>query len=226
MLVLSFDAAIKSLGIALIEYKDIYADMQRAYDEYTTKLSNVNLEGKCVAMIELLEQWSDILDTRMTILYADVIDLIPAKKVKDSSPLEIARCLRKALTLVDKEVAHYMTDTSKLTVLIEYQMNANDKSRLIAAQLMYHYCIHNTLYIGPALKNKLHILSDAKSTHCTQLAKYKSTYTANKMHTRYLMYCIVDKLKCKHMIDKIKKARHKDIADAICMSLAWFMTTH
>ena len=66
-------------------------------------------------------------------------------------------------------------------------MSANDKSRCVSQQILYHYsCVDNSKVelVGPTLKNKICFSADDSLSHGTFMEKYASKYTANKNHTK------------------------------------------
>ena len=101
-----------------------------------------------------------------------------------------------------------------INIYIEYQMNANDKSRCIFNQLIYAFSdtnLYKVKIITPTLKNKIYFSDELK--HCKILQRYSKVYTANKIHCKenFLFFLnLFNKIK---YINDIKKKNVDDIAD-------------
>jgi len=149
------------------------------------------------------------------VLHLEVINLLGAKKVKDTSLVERGQALRAALSRMDSLVEHLRPH-----VLVEYQMSANDKSRLQSAQILYHYTalpvqVH---LVGPSLKQSVRFGSQSIRDF---LATHRSNYCANKAHSRSLLksWAAMYDPQC---IRGIPAKHMDDAADAFLMAIAWY----
>jgi hypothetical protein len=80
----------------------------------------------------------------VTIEYINVFDLISERYVAEVSPLEQTMYLKRLLTLFDTHMKNIIDDNaSPNVVLIEYQMNLNDQTRVMSGQIAYHYSDSN-----------------------------------------------------------------------------------
>lgn len=147
------------------------------------------------------------------IILMKVFDLTEGKNY---TTIERARLLKTCLSSIN--IAPHL-------VLVEYQMSANDKSRCISQQILYHYVdICEVVLVGPSLKNKICLSTDDRLAHSTFMEKYSSKYTANKNHTKANFLHWLKLNNCSHMIadNKIKKKNIDDIADAFMQILGYF----
>lgn len=229
-MIASFDVATKSLALSLIEYYNPYDDISNLWRVYKSnksdRLSKFDVSKNINLYIQLLDDINKILDKTIKIHILEVSDLIPNKKISETSSVERTRELHAYLSAVDEKIAKVLKKPDELVVLIEYQMNANDKSRTIAAQVMYHFTKYNIPihYVGPSLKNKLFFKSDLHSNYQNFIERYTTNYAANKNHTKYLLKILLNKLgkASQEMISNIKKKNIDDIADSTIMSVAWY----
>lgn len=98
-------------------------------------------------------------------------DILPGKKVKGTTPVE--RCVALKQTIA--EIHHNFTPD---LVFIEDQMPTNEKARGVMYCLMYEYG-DKAIQISPTKKN---MISLGGSSYCDFIARYSTSYTANKMH--------------------------------------------
>ena len=147
------------------------------------------------------------------IIFMKVYDLTEGKTC---STIERARLLKTCLSSIE---------ITPSLVLVEYQMSANDKSRCISQQIVYHYIdICEVVLVGPSLKNKICLSADGSLEHATFMEKYSSKYTANKNHTKanFLYWLASNNCSCLIADNKIKKKNIDDIADAFMQILGYF----
>lgn len=147
------------------------------------------------------------------ITFMKVFDLTEGKIY---TTIERARLLKTCLSSI--EIIPYL-------VLVEYQMSANDKSRCISQQIVYHYVdICEVVLVGPSLKNKICLSADNSLAHGTFMEKYSSKYMANKNHTKANFLYWLASNNCSRLIadNKIKKKNIDDIADAFMQILGYF----
>lgn len=205
--VLSFDCANRSLAVC-------YASIDKSNH---TQLLDCIKKGKDTAEIYL--QYAKIhfikvyditqgkkLDTvQRTILLKTTLDELD----KDIEVANKAICDGK--NMGGENVGNVIYDQ----VLIEYQMSANDKSRCVSQQLLYHYCGKAKLkLVGPTLKNKIDLSSDGSLSHGTFMAKYTTKYTANKNHSKENFKHYLKKTNNIELIKNIKSKNIDDVADA------------
>lgn len=152
-----------------------------------------------------------------------VFDLTKGKKV---NTVDRASLLKKCLTDID--IMLLDEDLKINTVLVEYQMSANDKSRCVSQQILYHYsCLPgvNVELIGPTLKNKVCFSSDSSLEHGTFMAKYASKYTANKNHSKSNFLYWIKRQGISKLIQEnnIPKKNVDDVADAFMQICGWLI---
>lgn len=236
---ISFDVATKSLAVAIIYYmpdQEMSDKLTNRSDLYTKRTLKAPPHKKLTEYVSMIEDVDAIYKTRLQISLLDVVDLIPNKKVKQTTTIERTYQLYKYLETLRVPITKAMQEHEDTRFLIEYQMGPNDKSRCISSQIML-FCMSflhvNSLsssptriedrihLVGPALKNKIQFGNDEKSIHSYYLSKYKTNYTANKSHTKYILGKILNAYGMEHMVASIKKKNIDDIADAVCMALAF-----
>lgn len=233
MYFISFDVATKSLAVSIIEYNINYLDdIEAAIIEYHKNKPNLqgskNINKLLEAYICLLDQTKKIFDTKMKIIDLRVKDLIPGKKLSETTIVERTSALYKYLCEIDQKIADLNLEPKDILFLIEYQMGPNDKSRVISSQIMYHFTKFattidsepNIQLVGPSLKNKI-IIGGLDSNYSEFLEKYSCNYTANKNHAKYNFIKLIKYLDVEHMINGIRKKNIDDIADSVLMSLAY-----
>ena len=248
MLILSFDCAIKNLGICLIEF-----------DNYWYNKVNVILKSD-ILNIDKLKKIDIVLSNIINIKWINVIDLIPDKRITDH--VDKTYLLKSMLLSVDKTLSKYGNID---IVLVEYQMAPNDKCRAISAQIVYHYSGYggidvnlkksskkssikssikslnkhsityaNAMYpmeyidiskkevyvVGPSLKNKFDLCIDGR--YCNFAMKYSTNYKANKEHAVFNFKYFLNIMKKADILDNINN-KISDIADAFMMTYAWLM---
>lgn len=150
-----------------------------------------------------------------------VFDLTKGEKV---DTIKRASLLKKCLMDLDHTLSEL--DVEIQTVLVEYQMSVNDKSRCVSQQIIYHYsCIPgiNVQLVGPTLKNKVCFSPDETLEHGTFMAKYSSKYTANKNHSKsnFLYWLELNKMSEMLKENNIAKKNVDDIADAFMQIWGW-----
>lgn len=235
MFYLSFDCANKSLGVSyfyydlessisiekLCKYYYNYTDCE--YDCNSSIINNIKRLKLNLKRYELINYYikylielNKLLNSIIDIKYLDVINLLDDKKTKDVNIITRSLCLKKKLLELDR-LLNYDNETN---IIIEYQMNCNDKSRTIYNQLIYHYsCIDNfnVQVIAPAFKNKIYF--DESLKHNKFLQKYKNNYIANKKHTSSNFIYLLSNFNRLHLIDHIKKKNIDDLSDSFIQAL-------
>ncbi len=220
MFIISFDIAIKSLAVAILETDD----------EWIIKLQIANDNTD---MYKKLKEVNNVINNIIKPIYLDVVDLIPNKKVKETDVLLRASRLKGFLTMIDEKIKNY----DNIKILLEYQMGANDLSRNICSQILYHFADTDANYsaantssnktikkkydieiVGPSLKNKVNLVKD----HSEFTKKYSNNYNANKAHSKCNFLYWINLYGYNYLIKNIKKKNLDDISDAFNMGLVWF----
>lgn len=211
MYYLSIDCANKSLAVGLYVINNI----QNWDTELLDVLKKVNNNGQ-------LELINNFLDTVIDIKFLEVVDLIPNKKVKDTNIIERTILLKHYINNIKHRVSEITDD--KVSVLIEYQMNSNDKSRAVFNQLIYAFSdieLYSIHIVNPTLKNKVYLCDSLK--HCRILQRYSKTYTANKVHCKENFLFFIDTFNKKDMVKDISKKNIDDIADTFMQLLGFLL---
>ena len=207
---LSIDCANKSLAIGF----------------YTLNLNNWKqnllsiLQNKTLNYEDKLILSNNLLDNVVNINFLQVIDLIPNQKVKETSLIDRSIQLKFYITKIKNDIENKSDDI--INIFIEYQMNANDKSRCIFNQLIYAFSDTNLYKISvviPTLKNKIYFSEELK--HCKILQRYNRVYTANKIHCKENFLLFINLFNKKKYIKDIKKKNIDDIADTFMQMLGY-----
>lgn len=226
--IISIDAATRSLAISRISIKNKAYISKSLFDI----LNELNIESlpmssphnkyysQILQKISAALTWIDIHDLT-------VIDLLPNKKINQSTPIERSAALYSFMHKYTEPLAQSNWLDTNTIILIEYQMSPNKQSNAIKTQLIYHFLKYvpasNIHIVRPTIKNKLTFLyAPNEATHQAFTSQYTS-YTANKLHTKYLFLKWIDAHNYKHMISHISKKNYSDIADAFCQAIAWHM---
>ena len=216
MRILSFDSATENLGVCVINYDEQWDEkikliIQRLYDFYDEL--NINSDWKQTLRCILYDA-NNILESVISIEYAQAINCTNGKKVTDMTAIERTINLKKYLTGPD-----FKPDFKPDVVLIEHQMKPNDISRINSMQIAYHFADICPVYIvDPGCKNKYSFSNDTR--YETFITRY-TNYTSNKKHTDANMKYFV-KLMNSNMLDNIAKGQKtNDIADAFMQAVAW-----
>lgn len=222
MKIISFDVATKSLAISIIVYNynlnEAYKKIETEFKEYKKfkKIHKKDIVQIFTGFCKFLDKMDEILNNMIEINHLDVKDLIPEKKLKDTTIIERTNNLKEYLTSIENKC-----DISPdCQILVEYQMGPNDKSRTVSSQILYHFANRCQLdVIGPTLKNKVYLQNDKNSSYASFISKYTTNYAANKNHTKYIFERFIKIYNGR--LDKIKKKNIDDIADATVMSIAY-----
>jgi hypothetical protein len=242
MYIISYDVASKSLAVALVWINDNWqTDLEQAtYDGVRSinEASSTNDQNDIYkAAIDALDRIYDILSNIIKPVIFDVVDLIPGKKVKETSVVLRASRLNGYLHMLDS-VIKQTTNNKIIKVLIEYQMGPNDQSRNVGSQILSHYIAsdlnfescnfqpcglilpkYDVSIVGPSLKNQITLIKGFELSHFIQ--KYTKNYTANKAHSKYNFLTWLKLNKHTDLLKNIKLANHDDIADAFNQCLSW-----
>ena len=158
------------------------------------------------------------LDNYIKINFIKVIDLIPDKKLKDTNIYDKSKSLKINLDKINKEIITAIAD-QPFELLIEYQMNVNDKSRCIYSQIIYEYIDKCTIHTMPPSKKNI-LYMNKQLMYGEIMNNSNSNYLCNKNHSKYnfVYYLLVfNKL---DLLKSIKKKNYDDIADTFMQCLA------
>jgi hypothetical protein len=213
MFYLSFDIANKSLAISLISF-------DKEYKEKINQIINNNYESTLISMNRLNKQLNNIINYHIY----EVVDLIPQKKVKNTTIIYRSNKLKEYLNKLNINIQEIKNKNNidKLTVLIEYQPSFNEKSRTIYNQIIYEYSdnnLYNIFIMNPLYKNKIYFNNELK--HSSFMQKYNNNYIANKNHTKANFLYFLDKYHLEYVIKNIKKKNLDDLADSFMQIIAY-----
>jgi len=211
MYYLSIDCANKSLAIGFYKLN---------LNNWKLELLKI-LQNKNIKLEERLIQSNKLLDNVLDIKFLKVIDLIPNKKIKETTIIERSIQLNLHTQNIQNSISK-IVGNNKINVFIEYQMNANDKSRAVFNQLIYAFAepeLYEIKVITPTLKNQIYFKDELK--HCRILQRYSKVYTANKVHCKEnFLYFLELFNKMEHLGD-IKKNNIDDIADTFMQMIGY-----
>lgn len=236
MNILSFDVANKSLAVSLINY-DVKYDLNilnciNKFKEKRIEISrNLTMDNIIILLtkfVEMLDKIKYIYTNKVTIKFAKVNNFFPYRKIDAVSIIERTEKIYSFLIELDKILLDFLND-EKFTVLIEYQMGPNVKTRTVSDQIVFHFMkykfiresFNEYIYIvGASLKNLVYI-GDEKADYSNFVSKYTKLYTANKEHAKFNMFRLLKYLNQEIHIKNIEKKNYDDIADSIMMSFVW-----
>jgi hypothetical protein len=243
MRIISFDIASKSLALSIIifneKWKDDLENINHSFKNCDPDMGAVEFCKHALAHIDQIE---NLVDELIVPVLFDVVDLIPGKKVKETTPVLRAARLSAYINMIDDIYLSDVDPTEQQKILLEYQMGPNDKSRCVCSQILYHYSGRSfsefktthkhdaskiisatTTYdieiVGPSLKNKINL--DKVKNLQYFLQKYAKSYDANKKHSVANLLKWTATKKVSHMLENIPKPNLDDIADSVNMTLAW-----
>lgn len=245
MYIISYDIASKSLAVSIIYFNDKWREQfNNIKINFIDEINNIiGIEEKCNCILKYINLIENLLNTLIIPKFFDVADLIPGKKLKETTGILRTSRLKAYLQLVDCKLKKIIDDNEIVKVLLEYQMGPNDKSRVIGSQILFHYSnidfgftnsmnlnlsinnnhdskiAYDTEILGPSLKNKINLLKN--KDHTFFMKKYSKPYDANKAHSKinFLQWIKINNVE--HMIKNINKKNIDDIADSVTMALAW-----
>lgn len=225
MKILSIDSANKNIGICYLEFDENWLSKYKSYVSFYKKQQHT-----AKSLINALNKLNDILDSVFKIKYVNWYDLIPGRKLKETTLLERTRSLKGLLN---------SWQFSPDVILVEYQMGQNDKSRTVASQILYYYSDAHVIYasgldgkiqqieptsqvklylVGPSLKNTISFGADI--TYSKFLEKF-SRKTSNKKHTMANFIKFTKVFNQEDLYKNLKIPKYDDIADSFMMASAW-----
>lgn len=205
---LSFDVANKSLAVCYTEYNSRWR---------SDCLEILSEDGQDIAaLLEQLNRLRAVLLNIFRIRYLRVFDMLGNKKLRDCDAVYRAVRLRRTLEEV-KEALPACPDR----VLVEYQMSANDKSRIVSYQILYEFADIAEL-VRPTWKNALDLGAGGIKDY---YAAYSSTYAANKKHTRDNFVHYLEQSGQSAVLKQVAKKNIDDCADAFMQMVAYIRFT-
>jgi hypothetical protein len=239
MIILSFDCAIKNIGICCVE---IDTEWRRKASEYIDELYALYDRIGSLSKSEFVELSFDIIkrintfvDNIFVLRYVNVVDLIPGKKVDEVKYSILVGRLKYMLACLDKTVP------KPDVVLIEHQMVINDKSRGMSRFMEEYYTplqepdedityalgdyplinveVKETkksvvCIVNPTLKNTYPIDKSPAGSYSSFISKY-SNYTANKKHTDHNFRYYLNKTGKMHILEELSSKSKKSKSDVI-----------
>lgn len=216
MYYLSFDIANKSLATSYIYYNNDYH-----------KCLDSNL--KFVTLLEKLNYINNMINNNFKYLYYSVKDLIPDKKVKDTTIIERSNGLKKYMfelkNIINESIIN--NNIKKIYILVEYQLSSNYNANAIYNQIIYEFSNSNTgdnyiyeiIVMNPSYKNKIYFNKELK--HSVFIQKYTNNYIANKNHCKANFLYFLNSFNMKDVLKNIKSKNIDDLADSFMQIFAY-----
>lgn len=216
MYYLSFDIANKSLATSYIYYNNDY-----------NKYKNSNIEF--VTLLEKLNYINNMINNNFKYLYYSVKDLIPDKKVKDTTIIERSNGLKKYMEELKNIINESIISNNikKIYVLVEYQLSSNYNANAIYNQIIYEFSnsysgdeyIYEIIVMNPSYKNKIYFNKELK--HSSFIQKYTNNYIANKNHCKANFLYFLNSFNMKEVLKNIKSKNIDDLADSFMQIFAY-----
>lgn len=237
MRIISFDIASKSLGLSIVDFNENWKDeLKQLLVDFYSDIKDKETEEILHIILLYINKLDSILDNMIVPKIFDAVDLIPNKKLKETTAFLRTNRLNGYLQSIDTYLSN--DNIEKCKILLEFQMGPNDKSRNVCSQILYHYsntdnnfknnCSlikpvsnvikYDTEIVGPSLKNKINLVEGFE--HSFFIQKYTKSYDANKKHSICNFKHWINIHNVEHMV-KIPKKNMDDVADAHNMILAW-----
>jgi hypothetical protein len=244
MRILSIDPATKSLAVSLLDFNENW--LSEIADVSGVNRTRFHAERDLMARINILNEWimeiKRIIDSITQLKYVNVFDLVPGKKLADCPAIVRAQRLKGVVEYIKHVNAKIGGPLD--TVLIEYQMSLNDKSRGVSAGLVYAFSSADADFlsastymnskdefaealsrekcrveiVGAALKGKVYFGSGNIQNF---RKKYMSNYDCNKAHSKHNFLTWIADHDQQHLIEGIPKGNLDDVADSFLMAYAW-----
>ena len=242
MMIFSFDCAIKNLGFCCLEINDNWRD---EVADLIVEIENFYLDptdSPLDKMQEIVSKADLLVDSIIKIKYMNIFDLAAEGKARSTKYSEVVKRLKYILYCLEKQLP------SPDIVLIEYQMNVNDKARgisryieeyylpigdtdatityamndypLIAADLPDNVPTRKIYTITASLKNAYQTDPTVEGSYQTFIEKYNRNYDANKAHTTHNFTYFLKSRGLSHTIENIPN-KLDDISDSFMQAYAW-----
>lgn len=199
MWIVSFDVAHKSLGVCI-------AECTMHASPVLEMVASAILEKNAKRARELLQGPQHV--------QLFVFDLLKNTKLENTTLVQRSKALVDVMKTIEPVLPQ------EYQVLVEYQMSANDKSRLLSAQIVYHF-VHlgkPVEIVGPSLKQSINF---GKTSFRDFISTHRSNYNANKAHSRFVLEAWCRQF-CPEAIHNIRRANLDDAGDAFLMMISWF----
>lgn len=160
-------------------------------------------------------------DKYIKIYFLCVFDLLENKKLNESNNIERTQKLKTTLNEIIIKVKDII-DNNDYTLLIEYQMNINDKSRCVYNQIIYEFSDKcKIVTMKPSEKNKIYLHKELSYGEVMNISN--SNYVCNKNHSKYnfiyFLFCFGNL----HLLKNIKQKNIDDISDTFTQMLAFVL---
>jgi len=137
MIILSFDSAVKNLGICCVEYDDGWRNKVGIYisklNDLYCSVNKMTTSEFITQVAKLFSEIDEFLKQIIVIRFINVFDIVGGKTSSNIDSIQKTRQIKSLLKSIDTHLPR------PDTVLIEYQMVQNDKSRTLSQQILYHY---------------------------------------------------------------------------------------
>lgn len=236
---LGWDCANKSLAWSHLRIDThVYSKMRilAADLAHYMEKSKVGDANYFAGVLGIIGAMNFFLDNFLTYISSGVVDILPGRKVKDTTEIERTRALwmfLKGPVLKVSAGERDLNDTFEpFKVIIEHQpakigTKANTKSTAVAYQLAYHYIEHDPIMIDPKLKNTVNLIISYDDMLKTELPRHKSPkdarYTARKKHSKVNFLHLLKVFGLMHITVGIAAANLDDLADSTMQILAYLV---
>lgn len=212
MYYLSIDVANKSLAVSFIYYNK---KIKYNKIDINETFSNIALSLTCL---------NKQINNNIKYYICEVTDLIPNKKIKQTTIVERSKALNEYLVKLKERINNFINtlNVNKIKLLIELQPSFNDKSKTTFNQIIYEFStneIYKIKIMNASYKNKIYF--SKQLMHSNFIKKYANNYLANKNHTKYNFLYFLKIFNLTHLIKKIKKKNYDDIADSFMQIMAY-----
>jgi hypothetical protein len=243
MIIYSFDCAIKNLGFCCLQVNDNWRNDLKKHIAKVEAFYETSSETPLDTMQILLKEADTIVNSVLEIKYLNIFDFAAEGLTKDVKFSEVVKRLKYILFCLEKQLP------KPDVVLIEYQMNANDKARgiaryieeyflpiggtdatityaipsypLIAADIPPELEKYTKIYmVTPNLKNAYQTDPSEKGDYQTYIVKYNRPYDANKAHSVHNFKYFLESRGLSHTVAQIHN-KLDDIADAFMQAYSW-----
>lgn len=220
MYYLSFDIANKSLATSYIYYNN--APYENSYNQ-------IKCNSDLALLLKKLNCINEMINENFKYLYYNVKDLIPDKKVKDTTIIERSNGLKKYMSELKSIITESINknNITKIYVLVEYQLSSNYNANAIYNQIIYEFSnsykednyIYEIIIMNPSYKNKIYFSKDLK--HSIFIQKYNNNYMANKNHCKANFIYFLKSFNMQEVLKDIKAKNIDDLADSFMQIFAF-----
>lgn len=242
MIIFSFDCAIKNLGFCCLEINDNWREQTEIIIKSIQKFYEKPGSNPLNQMRTLIQESDQLVNSILTIKYMNIFDLAAEGNVRNTKYSEVVKRLKYILYCLEQQLPN------PDVVLIEYQMNINDKARgisryieeyylpignidatityamnfypLIASDLPTNIPDRKIYTITASLKNAYQTDPSIKGSYQSFIEKYNRNYDANKAHTTYNFLYFLETRNLSHVVENIPN-KLDDISDAFMQAYSW-----